>query len=85
MAITKSGMLKWNKKKKKYKFAEIMVKKNVAQNYEDIALDYCVTYHQKDIIIISYGSIVVSINGKLTTIKNEIKQIYSMYFICYPF
>ena len=50
-----------------------MVKKNVVDNYEDIFLVDFVTYHHKYIIIIVDRSMVLSINVKLPTIKNEIK------------
>ena len=45
-----------------------MVKKDIINNYEEISLENIVTYYLKDIILISDGSMVVSMNGKLATL-----------------
>lgn len=56
------------KDKKKYKVAGIMNKKDTVDNFEDAALDDNITYCRKDIIRVADDTIVVSIDGKLTTI-----------------
>ena len=52
-----------------------MVKKDIINNYEEISLENIVTYYLKDIILISDGSMVVSMNGKLATLWDRIRYI----------
>ena len=62
MAINKRDVLQWKKNRKINTSFDKMIKKNIVDNYKDISPDDIVTYHQKYIIRISDGSMVVSID-----------------------